>query len=102
MDIKAILYVRAFVADNALRTQSPGDVEDVTSHHLVAAHPDGAPYALPVVTQGAAARAVYFPRGCWSRPDTGERFTGPATRTVAAPVGTAAVLRPVRHEALLT
>lgn len=46
MGIKAILYVRAFVADDALRTQSPGDVEDVTSHHLVAAHPDGTPYAF--------------------------------------------------------
>jgi hypothetical protein len=46
MGIRAILYVRAFVADDALRTQSPGDVEDVASHHLVASHPDGTPYAF--------------------------------------------------------
>jgi sulfoquinovosidase len=36
----------------------------------------------PVVTQGAASRAVYFPPGCWARPG-GRRYLGPLTRTVA-------------------
>jgi len=40
----------------------------------------------PVVTRGATSREVWFPPGCWRAPDTGERFTGPATRTVSAPL----------------
>jgi alpha-glucosidase len=58
MGLRALLYVRAFVADDALRTQSPGDVDDVTSHHLVAAHPDGSPYAFQSV--GAQAYLLDF------------------------------------------
>jgi sulfoquinovosidase len=58
MGMRALLYVRAFVADDALRTQSPGDVDDVTSHHLVAAHPDGSPYAFESV--GARAYLLDF------------------------------------------
>jgi alpha-D-xyloside xylohydrolase len=30
---------------------------------------------------------VYFPRGCWEHPETGQRFTGPGTRPVDAPLG---------------
>ncbi|MDQ6818132.1 MAG: hypothetical protein M3018_12100, partial [Actinomycetota bacterium] len=30
----------------------------------------------PVVTQGATARGVYFPAGCWLRPTTGQRYSG--------------------------
>ena len=41
----------------------------------------------PVVTEGARARAVYFPRGCWRSASSGRRLRGPATRTVAAPLG---------------
>jgi alpha-D-xyloside xylohydrolase len=41
----------------------------------------------PVVTEGARTRDVYFPRGCWRSPATGRRLRGPATRTVAAPLG---------------
>ena len=41
----------------------------------------------PVVVEGATSRAVRFPRGCWQRPDGSGRTNGPATRTVAAPLG---------------
>jgi sulfoquinovosidase len=40
----------------------------------------------PVVTQGATARTVYFPPGCWEHGATGERFTGAGERRVAAPL----------------
>jgi sulfoquinovosidase len=40
----------------------------------------------PVVQQGATARDVVFPDGCWRHGDTGERFDGPATRRVGAPI----------------
>jgi alpha-glucosidase len=42
--------------------------------------------AAPVVEQGAQARDVYLPRGCWEAGDTGERRNGPATVRVAAPL----------------
>ena len=38
----------------------------------------------PIVTQGATSRSVYFPNGCWVRPDTGAQYTGPASATVPA------------------
>ena len=40
----------------------------------------------PVVVQGATQRDVYFPQGCWRRPDSGEQFNGPAHQTVSAPL----------------
>jgi hypothetical protein len=40
--------------------------------------------AAPVVEQGATGRAVWFPPGCWQHPESGERFGGPRTATVAA------------------
>jgi sulfoquinovosidase len=40
----------------------------------------------PVVTQGARAREVYFPPGCWRSPQTGRTFQGPETRAIAAPL----------------
>lgn len=40
----------------------------------------------PVVTQGASARSVTFPAGCWVAPDTGVTYHGPSTSTVAAPL----------------
>jgi alpha-glucosidase len=40
----------------------------------------------PVVQGGASARAVYFPRGEWLAYEDGHRVTGPALRTVAAPL----------------
>ncbi|MFZ0042052.1 MAG: hypothetical protein WAK93_12150, partial [Solirubrobacteraceae bacterium] len=36
----------------------------------------------PVVTQGATSRSVYFPRGCWQRPDTGAIYRGPSSAIV--------------------
>jgi sulfoquinovosidase len=40
----------------------------------------------PVVTEGARTKEVWFPPGCWSSPETGERFTGPREVRVAAPL----------------
>ena len=41
----------------------------------------------PVVEQGATARSVYFPAGCWEDAETGRRVVqGPAQMTVAAPL----------------
>jgi alpha-glucosidase (family GH31 glycosyl hydrolase) len=40
----------------------------------------------PVVEEGAVAREVYFPEGCWEAGDSGERYAGPATARVAAPL----------------
>jgi len=46
------------------------------------------PYVLvaPVVAEGANARTVYFPEGCWRNPTTRITYHGPATATVAAPL----------------
>ncbi len=40
----------------------------------------------PVATQGATSRAVYFPPGGWKHFFTGEVESGPATRTIPAPL----------------
>jgi alpha-glucosidase (family GH31 glycosyl hydrolase) len=40
----------------------------------------------PVVAQGAVARDVYFPTGCWQRPDTDARYQGPGSQSVPAAV----------------
>lgn len=42
----------------------------------------------PVVSEGASGRDVYFPAGCWKRAASPERFTGPASQFVEAPLGT--------------
>ena len=42
----------------------------------------------PVTTEGATSREVYFPPGEWFHVFTGERVTGPATRSIEAPLGT--------------
>jgi alpha-glucosidase (family GH31 glycosyl hydrolase) len=42
----------------------------------------------PVVTEGARARRVHFPRGCWVAPESGRRFRGPRSARVPAPLGT--------------
>lgn len=39
----------------------------------------------PVVDQGAIGRKVYFPPGCWSRPDGGGIVRGPATKRIRPP-----------------
>ncbi|HEX8103164.1 MAG TPA: TIM-barrel domain-containing protein [Solirubrobacteraceae bacterium] len=41
----------------------------------------------PVVEQGATGRDVYFPAGCWERPETRERFAGQSTARVRAGLG---------------
>ena len=40
----------------------------------------------PVVVQGARRRTVYFPRGCWTSPASGHRFSGGRSARVAAPL----------------
>jgi len=40
----------------------------------------------PVVEEGARSREVYFPRGCWRSPLSGESLRGPRTQTVSAPL----------------
>ncbi len=40
----------------------------------------------PVVTEGAVSHAVYFPEGCWQHGETRERYRGPASVEVAAPL----------------
>jgi alpha-D-xyloside xylohydrolase len=44
MGIRAILYVRAYVSDDALATQPPGDFEETKRLGLVATTASGAPY----------------------------------------------------------
>jgi len=41
----------------------------------------------PVVVEGATARQVAFPRGCWRHQETGQSFTGPGSGTVPAALG---------------
>ncbi|MEP6859682.1 MAG: TIM-barrel domain-containing protein [Deltaproteobacteria bacterium] len=58
------------------------------------AHPDDefafgdAILVAPIVTQGATSREVVFPVGTWIDWWTGERITGPATKTVTADLDT--------------
>ncbi|WP_249010697.1 TIM-barrel domain-containing protein [Conexibacter sp. DBS9H8] len=40
----------------------------------------------PVVSEGATARSVVFPPGCWEDPVSHRRVRGPLTRTVTAPL----------------
>jgi len=40
----------------------------------------------PVLEQGATARSVYFPAGCWRAADTGETHTGPTRESTTAPL----------------
>ena len=41
----------------------------------------------PVVRRGARSRTVVFPPGCWRHGETGSMVHGPASRSVAAPLG---------------
>ncbi len=41
----------------------------------------------PVITKGDTSRSVALPRGCWLHEPTGQRFAGPGTVTVPAPLG---------------
>jgi alpha-D-xyloside xylohydrolase len=41
----------------------------------------------PVVRRGARSRTVVFPPGCWRHGETGSTVRGPASRSVAAPLG---------------
>jgi alpha-glucosidase len=42
--------------------------------------------AAPVVDSGVTARDVYFPHGCWEAGDSGERYRGPRSARVRAPL----------------
>lgn len=40
----------------------------------------------PVVTEGGTTREVYFPAGCWQDPENKTEYTGPATKSISAPL----------------
>jgi alpha-glucosidase len=65
--------------------QFPGDARAAVQDQEWALGPDV--IVAPVVTEGAAARSVYLPRGCWRLRGRGARLRGPRSRTVAAPLG---------------
>ncbi len=62
----------------------PGDAEAARQDQEWMLGPDV--LVAPVVQEGATAREVYFPAGCWSAPDGGASHTGAGTATVAAPL----------------
>ena len=41
----------------------------------------------PVVQEGVASRAVYFPAGCWRSPESGQEVLGPVSSAVGATIG---------------
>ncbi|HEV2812517.1 MAG TPA: TIM-barrel domain-containing protein [Solirubrobacteraceae bacterium] len=62
----------------------PDDPEAVAQDQQWLLGPDV--LVAPVVVEGATARDVYFPRGCWEHPETGARFEGPRSASVDAPL----------------
>ncbi len=60
----------------------PGDAQAARQDQEWLLGPDV--LVAPVVTEGATSRTVYFPGGCWQRPDTGARYQGPSSATVPA------------------
>jgi sulfoquinovosidase len=64
----------AYPHDRRARAQ---DQEWLLGHDLLVA---------PVVEQGATSRSVYFPAGCWRSPVTGQRYKGPRSAVVPAPL----------------
>jgi alpha-glucosidase (family GH31 glycosyl hydrolase) len=64
--------------------QFPGDAKAAVVTQQWMLGPDV--LVAPVVTQGATARSVYFPHGCWREPNTGLVVHGPRTRSVRSPV----------------
>ncbi len=63
----------------------PGDARAARQDQEWLLGPDA--LVAPVVTQGVTTRAVYFPRGCWRRPDTGALYRGPRSQVVPAALG---------------
>lgn len=62
--------------------------EDVAGHDDPYAYLVGDDiFVAAVVTEGATARSLHLPPGDWVHWFTGERFTGPADMSVAAPIG---------------
>src|SRR4051812_43146822 len=62
----------------------PGDAEAARQDQEWLLGPDV--LVAPVVTEGAIARSVYFPRGCWRAAESGARYDGPRSASVAAPL----------------
>ncbi len=65
--------------------EDPADAEGARQDQQWLLGPDV--LVAPVVEQGATARDVYFPRGCWEHGETGTRFAGGRSARVAAPLG---------------
>ena len=65
--IRAVLYLRSFVADDTAGTELAGSYADAVARRIVARHADGSPYLIPSPFPGAQAAVI--------------DFTNPAART---------------------
>ena len=63
----------------------PGDAEAGRQDQQWMLGPDI--LVAPIVSEGAEARSVYFPSGCWEHPETGEARQGPGPAEFRAPLG---------------
>lgn len=58
--IRAVLYLRSFVADDTAGTELPGSAADALARRIVARHADGSPYLIPSPFPGGQAAVIDF------------------------------------------